>query len=658
MFDPMDVKEDLFMSQLNLETITAAVTAIPGDETASPAKLTAMNAVVAANTNNEIRQALHDQRVELGNIDFGAHINDETVLTDVEAGNIKAAIQAKLVLVNIAKNTALNNNLLAREPLAVGAGVGVKLSQPTVDAIAKAKTGRDLKAALTAANPGAGILPHAIAGISDGPINDDVHNVNAPLVALRKAATKQALIKHMDHPKDPRLVSAIARAKEGPGGIPPLADAIRTAIKDTPALASFSTESLVLDDAAALTVQEHAIAKHNELTLSRVIDRVLDDKTLLEEFTAAPNHAARRDILNHAKNKLKFGINLCVVDETNPASPFNVANLPDTALDKVMESAEMKVRELANPAALDRRELHQRLNVAIAGGTTKYGYECRHVTDPAEIRKALAGDMKAAGGAGGAAIRSDPERIEESVKANDVTTWVKSAETQNAGPRLNVTVVRDPNGNIKTTNSTAELAKLTSEEKQYLAKQMAQEYIANMIKGREIFISCGDKELGNMIYAALLVIQMEAKKACAAPRYKLLEPIVKTRIFPPSDIESLHDSWDMTKKKFIKKHFGESQSQEKIAKEIAIPAMESYLVTAEKLSSYDAAQEQLSKKTKELDALTSRGEKWYDRGSTFKDTMTTLRKEKSAAETAVAEAKAKILTSEVDNEGGKHQRGP
>ena len=440
------------------------------------------------------------------------------------------------------------------------------------------------------------------------------------------------------------------RATAGAGGAPTLENAIRSAIKSTSGLQSYTVDDPVLDNAAALAVQKQAIIKHNELTLSRVIDRVLDDKQLLEQFIAANDYPGQLAILNDPKNKLKFAIGLCVADTTNPNNPFvRDVNLSDTALDKVKQSAEAKVRELANPAALDRRELRQRLNVAIAEGQTKYGYECKHVTDPAEIQQALAGTMKAAA-AGGAAVTSDSKRTEESVKANDLTTWVKSAATQTAGTQLDVTVVREPNGTMKTTNTAAQLATLTTNEKIDLAKQMAQEYIANMMEGKEIYITCGDEELGNKLYASLLAIQMEAKKACSNPDNKSLAPIANAQIFPPTGIESLSNSWDMTKEKFIKKHLGATQEQ--LAVSMAKPAMVSYIVTAKKLETYDTAQEQLSKKTKELDeAGNSKRSFRHPTAKGFQDYKDNLKTAKEAAETAADKAKADALTSEVDREG-------
>ena len=123
------------------------------------------------------------------------------------------------------------------------------------------------------------------------------------LINLRRAATKQALNKYMDDATDDRLVSAIARAKAG-GHLPPdLHDAIRQAIKNTEGLELFNVDATILPNAEVENIQKKAIIKHNELILSRVMERVLDDKKLFEKFIAAPTHQARRDILNAPGNK-------------------------------------------------------------------------------------------------------------------------------------------------------------------------------------------------------------------------------------------------------------------------------------------------------------------------------------------------------------------
>ena len=515
-----------------------------------------------------------------------------------------------------------------RVPLAGRPGGATPLSQTAVDAIARAKTGIELKVALNAANPRAAIDQHAINGISDGVIG--ATGVNAPFFALKKAATKQALVKYMDDATDGRRVSAIARAVAG-APTPTLQDAIRAAITKTTGLELFTVDATVLNDAAIVEIQNKAIAKHNELMLSNVIERALDDKQLLDRFIAADN-AARRILLNDEANKLKFGVELCVRVGGN----FTVDNLPDAALDKVKQSAERKRRDIDNPANLDRRELRQRLNIAIKEGDTPYGYTCKHVTDPAEIASVKDKTFRAAGAGGFVAIGLNQDRVEAEVKVNDLTTWAKSAAVSGGAP-VEVVVVREPNGTMRTTNPAAELTRLTTEEKINLAKQMAVEFIANMTEDKAIYIKCGDPELGKMVYAALLVIQMQAAKEKVAT-------IAEMEIFPPAGVQSLRDSWDRTKKKFIEAALGDTQ--ENLAPAIARPSIDSYTTTSEKMEEHDRAQVALTQATKSLKEVDP---------SASADFKRDLIAAKDRAAEAAAKEKVNLLASEVEKVGTRHK---
>ena len=561
-------------------------------------------------------------------------------------GQVAAFTDAQLVAIRdqqVVKDAMaaayLQNDLITRPPL--GNGAGIAFSQTTVDAIAKANTGAELKAALTAANPAANIDQNAIDGIDDGIINNTAAgNVNAPLLALRKAATKQALESYMDTARDDGLVNGIARAKAGTGNNPTLADAIRNAIKATPALAAFTVADSVLDGGDVEAIQKKAIAKHNELMLSRMIDRVVDDKDLLNQFINAQDDAVRRTLLSAHKDA--FGVNLCVVID-----PDNITSeeLPPEVLTRLKTVAQSRVRELTNAAGMDSKELLQRVNAGIPEGWTQYLYNCKHVTDPQEIARARSATLQAAD-QGAAMMHGGASRIEVAVKANHLTTWVKAAVVT-AGNPVNVVVVREPNGTMQSTNSAADLARLTELEKTLLAKQMAQEYVANMMTGKKIYISCGDESLGKKLYAAVLAIQMEAQKACSESDVnKSIKTIAKVEIVPPAGVESLSNSRNGIKETFIEKNIG------KKASDMAREAIWSYYCRSKKLTAHETAQEGLSKAEKALEEHLKGGPKWWGGGTTkFAATKAKLEAAKTEAAEKAAKSKGEVLSSEVEKEG-------
>ena len=569
-------------------------------------------------------------------------------LTDqaAEALRTNAALRTALSINFIAKN------LLSRDPLASPAGAGAPdpLAQDIVDKIAKAKNGRELKIALSPLPTG--ITQETVNAIDDGLIG--ASGVNTPLLALRQAALKQALLRSIDEEKDLTLLRRIALAN-APATTPPApnnGDSIRSVIQNS-SLAIFQIDKTVLDDTAAEAVKQRAIEKFNELQLSRIIENVLDDKALLDRFVQADDHPARLAILNDTNNKMKFSIGLCIID--TPTTPFIQRNLPNYVLDKLKIVAESRSRNLANATNLDHRELRHRLNIGIEQGNTQHNYECAYLTDPIQIQAARDGARKAAA-AGGAGIGT-VNRIQEAAKVDHLTTWVKAAatvtDTGAAGSPLAVTIIREPNGSMKTTNPATELETLSRDEKIALAKQMAQEYVANMIEGKEIRINCGDEQLGNMLYAALLAIQMEAKKASCRDlfgNHASIQTIANMEIHPPVNITAPSETWFVTKDSFIKTHLGKNQAT--IAKDIAIPAIGSYVATSQKMDHIDAAESQLAQKEKELQA---RSQGIFEKITTFSQAKQALQDAKDAAAERVALEKARVLASE-PSEGGKEHK--
>ena len=182
---------------------------------------------------------------------------------------------------------------------------------------------------------------------------------------------------------------------------------------------------------------------------------------------------------------------------------------------------------------------------------------------------------------------------------------------------------------------------------------MAEEYIANMIEGGRIYINCEDKELGSMLYASLLAIQMEAAKYPSANKalgsHKSVDAFASAKIFPPSGVTlpdaRFYQSINDVKEKFIKEHLGETQT--KLGESMAFPALKAYAETSAKMDKLDSAKEKLSTATKALDDKNSAN--WLS--SKFMSSKTSLQTAKGEAAVKAAKEKTELLTSEEDNVG-------
>ena len=238
------------------------------------------------------------------------------------------------------------------------------------------------------------------------------------------------------------------------------------------------------------------------------------------------------------------------------------------------------------------------------------------------------------------------KRTENVVTATTVTTWSKTADTTNTtSPTLDVEIRRKSNGDMDTKNSSAEIKTLTPKEKRALAKQMAQEYVANMIDGKEIYITCEDPELGGMLYAAFLAIQLRAQEALVKKPLnkdqdltnspKSFKTIANAKIFPPAGVPSLRSG----KKDFIKAQLDANYDD---LNTMSTAAINSYSTASEKLTSMEEIEAEID----EVEKRTQKKEKWYDRKDRFTAQQQKLKDRLTALKEAREELKQKLFTKE------------